>query len=313
MTASEGKATLCSGEDYIRHFDPNAFIGEYYFDEAIDESDLHPFVLSKLHDFYAKTAQFRPNSAFVLEFGGGATVSHLISCTQYASTIVLADYTPASLETMDRWRKTTPSNKEEEPPTHEKKSPTPTHERKSSTPTHERKSPKPTHERKSPTPTHDWTSFFRYVVRNLETNDDDEAPARRAAELRVKLSSLVPCNILDDEPLRSDGYDRAFDVVSSSFCLEVACRTRMEFKSSVKKLAALLKGSGSWLVLNCVLGENSYPVGDKVFFALSLTDDVVKEALDEAGFRLVEFESIALRQKVEGLATAACHAVGQLK
>ena len=67
------------------------------------------------------------------------------------------------------------------------------------------------------------------------------------------------------------------------------------------KLAALLKGSGSWLVPQlrswC---ENSYPVGDKVFFALCLTDDVVKVALDEAGFRLVSFESIALRQKVEG-------------
>ncbi|XP_065835285.1 indolethylamine N-methyltransferase-like [Oscarella lobularis] len=272
MTASEGETTLCSGDDYIRHFDPNIFIRDYYFNEAIDDG-LEPFVMSKIHNFYTKTAHFQPDSASVLEFGGGATISHLISATPYASSIVLADYTPACLHVIDQWRKA-PSKTEQ---------------------------------------LRDWTSHFRYIVQNLEMNDDDEAPKQRESQLKVKLSSLIPCNILDDKPLGNDDYDKRFDVVSSSFCLEVACRTHAQFKLSVKKLVGLLKGSGSWLVLSCVLGEDSYPVGEKYFFTLSLTEDVVKEALEEAGLRLVEFESIPLKQKEEKTATAACHAVGQLK
>ncbi|XP_065836614.1 nicotinamide N-methyltransferase-like [Oscarella lobularis] len=259
---------ICFGEDYIGQFDSNAFVEKYY-DTNVERSDREAFVLTKLHEFYTKTTHFPPDSASILEFGGGPTVSHLISAAPFASRIVLADYSPAALKTTNEWKKATPTSAE----------------------------------------TH-WTAFFQYVIRNLEKNHKDDALEQRASEVKVKLS-CTPCNILDEKPLGKDDYDNYFDVVSSSFCLEVACPTNDRFISSVQKLAKLLKGSGSWFVLNCVLGERRYPVGEKMFFTLPLTEDLVKEALDKAGFRLINFDKISLIRKEKG-AIAACHAVGQL-
>ncbi|XP_065835735.1 nicotinamide N-methyltransferase-like [Oscarella lobularis] len=262
--------TVYQGEDYRRYFDINAFYDHYYEKPGEDEGG---FVLDKLHEFYTKTAHFAPDSALILEFGGGPSVSHLVSAAPFASSIVLADYMSAALRVVDEWKKA-PSLAAAQL---------------------------------------DWTPSFRYILRTLEGNQDDDVLERRADLVKVKLSSLVLCDALDDRPLGNDDYDNYFDVVCTSFCLEVACPTYAQFKLAVKKLAKFLKGSGSWLVLSCALGESSYPVGDKRFFTLRLTEDDVKQAVIEAGFRLVEFDSTSVRYPDENRATGACHAVGQLK
>ncbi|XP_065832081.1 nicotinamide N-methyltransferase-like isoform X2 [Oscarella lobularis] len=262
---------LSYGEDYIRDFDANAYVKKNYFNEPPVDNVVEPFVLKNLHDFYTKTAEFSLDSASILEFGGGAAVSHLISATPYASNIVFADYSPSALNAVDEWKKA-PFTREHQ---------------------------------------NDWRDFFRYVVCDLERNADDDGDEliRRASQLKGKLSSLVPCNILSDTPLGNNDYDQRFDVVSSAFCLEVASRTYEQYKLSVKKLVNFLKGSGSWLVLHCFLGAIGYCVGEKTFFALPLKEDVVKEALDEAGFRLVKFDYEPEKANCQAL----CHAVGQLK
>ncbi|XP_065846666.1 nicotinamide N-methyltransferase-like [Oscarella lobularis] len=255
------------GEDYLSHFNAKAYLETYYSKSVFtaEKSLTEVFTLKKMHEFYTETAGFASHSASILEFGGGAVVSHLISAAPYASRIVLTDYTPAWLEALDSWKRGDPQ-------------------------------------------AHNWGPFFDYVVRVLEQNPHESAAEKRAKELKARLCSLLPCDVHAEKPI-GDGYDRSFDVVSSSLCLETACSTHDEFREAVRKLAGFLKTEG-WFVLNGGLEERCYAVGkDTTFFSLPLTKDIIKEALENAGIELVDFE-ILPRYKGN---VAAFHAVGQLK
>lgn len=128
---------------------------------------------------------------------------------------------------------------------------------------------------------HDWSSHFKYVVHEVEhISGDADAWRKREELLRKRISSVVPCDIFCDNPLLTK--QEPFEIVSTSLCLEAACKTIAEYKEGIKKLVGLLK-PGGFLLMFIVERETFYMVGEKKWFCLYLTLDQVKEALAEAG------------------------------
>lgn len=134
---------------------------------------------------------------------------------------------------------------------------------------------------------HDWSSFFKYVVGDLECKGDvSESCQERATLLRSRLT-VTSCDISQEYPLGMKMKDDIpFSIVYTSLCLEAACNSFAEYKLSIKKLGKLLK-PGGYMVLFTAERETFYVVGERKWFCLSLTLAQVKKALEEAGFEVL--------------------------
>ena len=114
-------------------------------------------------------------------------------------------------------------------------------------------------------------------------------------QLHEKISTLEHCDF------RRDGFidpslvpEGGFDVVTTSGALEDVAQDKSEFTAMLKTCHSLLK-QGGYMVAATYGKENMYkvnPNADKAFYALYLTEEIVCEALIEAGFNLEEFEAI---------------------
>lgn len=134
---------------------------------------------------------------------------------------------------------------------------------------------------------HDWSSHFKHVVNEVEHVVGDDAWREREELLRKRISNIIACDILSDNPLLVE--QEPFEIVSTSLCLEVCCTTYPEYKKGVKKLVGLLK-PGGFLIMFVVERQTFYMVGNKKWSCLYLTLEQVKEALTEAGTAVVVAE-----------------------
>ena len=131
-------------------------------------------------------------------------------------------------------------------------------------------------ERSSP----DFLPLIQFVVQSIEEKDHDEAK-RREQELRDKLHSVVHCDIRENPPIH--GLE-LYDVISTHLCLVSACESIHLYREGLQKLSALVRPGGS-IVASDVLGESFYMVGDLKFPVLSVTRDIIYQALIDAGFQ----------------------------
>ena len=60
--------------------------------------------------------------------------------------------------------------------------------------------------------------------------------------VRSAVKDVVYCNVLKD-PIMDDP-SITYDVVSSTFCLEEACKSQDDLKAAVKRMAGILKPNG---------------------------------------------------------------------
>ena len=127
----------------------------------------------------------------------------------------------------------------------------------------------------------DWSSFFKYVVKELEGQSDcSAAAADRESVLRSRVTSIIPCNIWQDNPLATgEGAQQLFDLVSCSLTIVTTSKTLDEYKSSVKKLMNLLKPRGFYIGVEAVevtwwsAGDTKYPT---VSFTATGLHDVLR-------------------------------------
>ena len=131
---------------------------------------------------------------------------------------------------------------------------------------------------------HDWSAHFKYAVNELEQTSGDDAWRKREELLRKRISSIIACDIFCDNPLITN--QEQFDIVSTCWCLEVACTTYEQYKATVKKLVGLLK-PGGFLLMYFDERSNYYIIGKKKWFSLYLTLENVEKALTEAGTAII--------------------------
>jgi len=133
---------------------------------------------------------------------------------------------------------------------------------------------------------HDWSSHFKNIVNEVEHIAGDDAWREREKLLRKRISSIVPCDILNENPLLVK--QEPFEIISTHLCLEAACLSYAEYIVSIKKLVGLLK-PGGFLLMLIVERQTFYMVGRKKWFTLYLTLEQIKEALAKAGMEIVIF------------------------
>ena len=134
---------------------------------------------------------------------------------------------------------------------------------------------------------HDWGPNFKRTLNEVEDIAGDDAWREREEQLRKSISDIIPCDIFRDYPLLSK--QEPYEIVITSLCLEVVCKTYAEFKHSVKKLVGLLK-PGGFLLMFMEERETFYVMGKKRWDVLYLTLEQVKEALAEAGTAILVAE-----------------------
>ena len=104
--------------------------------------------------------------------------------------------------------------------------------------------------------------------------------------VRSLVKAVVHCDLTQDPPIER-GYDREYDVVISSMCLEAVAQTPEEYKNGVDKLAKFVKPGGLLLLLGLELvsGLAAYGVGDhdQKFKCFGITPELAGEAMTEAG------------------------------
>ena len=138
----------------------------------------------------------------------------------------------------------------------------------------------------------DWSPFFSHVVKDLEGKGEKELEERQEL-VRSLVKAVVPCDLTQDPPIER-GYDRGYDVVISSLCLEAVMQTSAEYKRGVEKLAKLVKPGGLLLLVGAELksGPEVYGVGDQSFKGFSVTTELAVQAMKEAGMSDVSFEKV---------------------
>ena len=81
-----------------------------------------------------------------------------------------------------------------------------------------------------------------------------------------------------------------FDVITTSLCLEAACKDLKSYEKALVELANYVKPYG-FIVLSGVLNQSYYPVRDQVFFSLKLNEKDIEVALTNAGFESIEWHT----------------------
>lgn len=141
---------------------------------------------------------------------------------------------------------------------------------------------------------HDWSPAIEYVVKRLEGNTTDKAASVRAAEMRKKIISVVPCDITMRPviQLKPDDIGKRFDVVSTTSCLEVCTNSEKDYNAAIAGLSELLKPGGT-LYMSGALDDNLCVIGKYKFRVFNLSQKIIEEAMANAGFVDIEFRKEA--------------------
>ena len=103
--------------------------------------------------------------------------------------------------------------------------------------------------------------------------------------VRQAVKNVVHCDVRTDPIV--EGQIMPFDAIIITLCLEEACTTFKGLKSTVKKLTAMLKPDGHFIIF-IVLEETFYKVGDQIIEVTPFTEEQVLEAITESGLNMKE-------------------------
>ncbi len=106
------------------------------------------------------------------------------------------------------------------------------------------------------------------------------------SRLRKKIKGVLPCDILQPDPLGPLQNEAKFDLIVTTFCVMTACRSEAEYRSAWKRLATLLTPGGV-LVTAETLEESRNEVGGATFTTVPITLELVRESLKDAGFQII--------------------------
>ena len=110
---------------------------------------------------------------------------------------------------------------------------------------------------------HDWSPYFRFVVQRFEGKESEEALIREA-ELRKKITHILPCDIALEDPVKWPSTWTSqlgsSDVVTTSCCIKTAVESEIEYRDAIAKLRKHLK-PGGYLVMYSSIGQTFYYVG----------------------------------------------------
>ncbi|CAN8022387.1 unnamed protein product [Ixodes persulcatus] len=135
----------------------------------------------------------------------------------------------------------------------------------------------------------DWTPRAQQIAALEGFSNINEGATEIAERTRRAIRKVVPCDILTPGVLPEEDRE-TFDVVLSCNCLEGSTADHESFQRALFNMAALVK-PGGLLVLAGVGGISAYDVGRESFPMVDLTDDVIKQAMSNAGLQVKAFST----------------------
>uniref|UniRef100_A0A8D0GL68 Nicotinamide N-methyltransferase n=1 Tax=Sphenodon punctatus TaxID=8508 RepID=A0A8D0GL68_SPHPU len=127
----------------------------------------------------------------------------------------------------------------------------------------------------------DWSPVVKRVC---ELEGDREKSADKEEKLRKTVKRVLKCDVTQPNPLAPESLPQA-DCLLSTLCLEAACKDLATYHSAIKNITSLLKPGGH-LVLLAVLEETYYMIGQCQFSCLYLEQEMIVEAVREAGYEV---------------------------
>ncbi|KAI8480430.1 hypothetical protein Bbelb_418430 [Branchiostoma belcheri] len=134
----------------------------------------------------------------------------------------------------------------------------------------------------------DWGAYFRYISK-LEGNSS--SPDEIAARLRKAIKAVVHCDVKQSNPLCTESVD-PFDVVVSSFCLELACDSPDQYRAGVGNMASLVKHGGGLVLLGDF--KNNIIVETEKFADFELNQAFLRDALASHGCTDIEIKQVSM-------------------
>ncbi|KAM4652433.1 nicotinamide N-methyltransferase-like [Discoglossus pictus] len=131
----------------------------------------------------------------------------------------------------------------------------------------------------------DWSKAIKTVC---ELEGNRETWIEKEEKLRKTITQVLKCDVTKSNPL-DPVVLQAADCLITALCLETACEDLHAYQSAVKNITTLLKPGGHLVIIG-VLGDTFYKVGQKTFFCLPLDEQMVKDAVVNAGYTIREME-----------------------
>ncbi|KAM7314053.1 nicotinamide N-methyltransferase-like [Ixodes scapularis] len=119
---------------------------------------------------------------------------------------------------------------------------------------------------------------------------------------RTAIRKVIPCDVLEPGVLPME-HREIFDVVYSSGCLDAAAADHDSFRRVICNVAPLVKPGGLLVIIGAG-GVKSYPVGTFDFPHSNLTENVLKESVTDAGFKIERYRSDELLRSFLGNSNA---------
>ena len=154
----------------------------------------------------------------------------------------------------------------------------------------------------------DWTSYFCYVVGELEgRSDQPTATTDREKLLRSRIASVIPCDIRKENPLgdlTNHGSHELFDIVSCSLTLVVTSVTHNEYKANLQKLLSLLKPKGFFIGIEAL--EMSWScAGDTRYTTTEVTANGLHDIMRASGLEVLTSHCLNIPEEKRNKASNA--------
>ncbi|MDQ1557706.1 MAG: nicotinamide N-methyltransferase [Pyrinomonadaceae bacterium] len=139
---------------------------------------------------------------------------------------------------------------------------------------------------------YNWDDFINYaaVLEKKEGSLEDSQHIK--GRMRKRITSVVPCDIHNEEPLFIP-VEELFDVASSHFCLESATETFDEFLYCLRNILRIITPDG-FFIASLLKEASSYTIGDTWLPSLAVNETLVEELFKASGLVLLGSETITV-------------------
>ncbi|XP_018430130.1 PREDICTED: nicotinamide N-methyltransferase-like isoform X2 [Nanorana parkeri] len=145
----------------------------------------------------------------------------------------------------------------------------------------------------------DWSKIVKTACEIEGKRDKWE---EKQDKLRSRLRKVLKCDVTESNPLGPVEVPPA-DCLTTSFCLETACKDLEAYRRAIHNITKLLRPGGHLVVLGS-LGNTYYTVQGKNFSCLPLDEDDVKGAVTQAGYTIQSAEVFQISDRMAQLQTA---------
>ncbi len=135
---------------------------------------------------------------------------------------------------------------------------------------------------------YDWGPVIKHhLLREGKSGSETEVKEREST-LREKIQAVIHCDLASENIVGKE-YSGPYDIINCNGVLDSICSTKEQFSEGLKKIAALLKQGGHFILSTD--DYDSYFVGEIEFFTpLALSVEEYKEAFAFAGLQVIQYE-----------------------